>query len=119
MKLLGVLGSLGLFLGVAAGAFAAHALRSHLSESMLNAFETGVRYQIYHSLALLLAAILSERGILFHYAGIFYAVGIVLFCFSLYVLALTGIKWFGMITPIGGLSFLIGHAFLLAGFLRN
>src|SRR4030095_4468445 len=99
MKFLGILGSIGLFIGVLLGAFAAHALKSQLSEPMQNTFDTGVRYQMYHSIAILIAAIFYERSPLFHYAGIFYAIGIVLFSFSLYFLAITGIKGFGIITP--------------------
>jgi uncharacterized membrane protein YgdD (TMEM256/DUF423 family) len=118
MKLFGVLGSIGLFLGVALGAFAAHALKGHLSEQMQNVFETGVRYQMYHSLALLLVAVLCERGGLFPYAGYCYAAGIVLFSFSLYALALTGVGMLGAITPLGGVCFLAGHALLLVAFLR-
>jgi len=119
MRLLGVLGASGLLLGVAFGAFAAHFLRQNLSESMQQVFETGVRYQIYHSLAILIAAILSQKGSIFFTAGLFYAAGILLFSFSLYLLALSGIKWLGAITPFGGVCFLVGHAVLLIGFLRQ
>lgn len=118
MKMLGLLGSIGLFLGVVLGAFAAHALKSQISEPMQNAFETGVRYQMYHSFAMLIATFFYYRSPFFHYAGVLYAIGIVLFSFSLYAMALTGIKWFGIITPIGGLNFLAGHALLFLGFLR-
>ncbi|PWT89058.1 MAG: DUF423 domain-containing protein [Acidobacteria bacterium] len=119
MKLLGILGSVGLLLGVMLGAFAAHGLRGHLSEQMQIVFETGVRYQMYHSFAVLIAAVLVQRNQNFFLAGIFYAIGIALFSFSLYILALTGIRWLGAITPLGGLSFMIGHALLLIGFLRT
>ena len=119
MKILGILGSLGLFLGVALGAFGAHFLRGHLSEEMQNVFETAVRYQMYHSIAIVLAAILVQRNSLFMQAGIFYVIGILLFSGSLYALALTNMKALGIITPFGGLSFLIGHAVLLVGFLRT
>ena len=119
MRFLGIIGSLGLFLGVALGAFGAHFLRAHLSEQMQNVFETAVRYQMYHSIAIVLTAILVQRNSLFMQAGIFYAIGIVLFSGSLYALALTDTKALGIITPFGGLSFLIGHALLLIGFLRT
>ena len=118
MRLLGLLGSIGLFLGVALGAFGAHALKAQLSETALNTFETGVRYQMYHSFAILIAAYFVDRGSLFQTAGILYACGILLFSFSLYVLALTGIKWFGAITPIGGLCFLAGHLLMVLQFWR-
>ena len=118
MKLFGSIGAVGLFLGVAFGAFAAHSLRGHISAEMLGVFETGVRYQMYHSIALLVVAFLADKGKQFRYAGILYIVGIVLFSFSLYILALTGIMELGIITPFGGVSFLLGHIFLLIGFLK-
>jgi uncharacterized membrane protein YgdD (TMEM256/DUF423 family) len=119
MRILGIIGSLGLFLGVALGAFGAHALRSQLTESALNTFETGVRYQMYHSLAILVAAFFIDRNSWFQTAGYFYTAGIVLFSFSLYVLAWTGIKWLGAITPLGGLCFLAGHVILFIAFLKS
>ena len=119
MKLLGLIGSAGLFLGVALGAFGAHALRDHLSERMQSVFETGVRYQMYHSLAILAAALLLPRHPLFQTAGYFYAAGIVLFSFSLYLLAVTEIRILGAITPIGGLCFLAGHALMFFAFLKS
>jgi uncharacterized membrane protein YgdD (TMEM256/DUF423 family) len=117
MRILGMIGSIGLFLGVALGAFGAHALREHLSDRMLSVYETGVRYQIYHSLAILLAALFVERIPLFYTAGMFYAAGIVLFSFSLYLLAVTNTGWLGAITPLGGVCFLIGHAWMFYAFL--
>lgn len=118
MKLLGMIGSLGLFLGVALGAFAAHSLRGQLTEAMQAVFETGVRYQMYHSLAIVLAAVLSRHSPLFAYAAGLYIAGILLFSCSLYALALTGIRWLGAITPAGGFCFLTGHLLLLVGFFR-
>jgi uncharacterized membrane protein YgdD (TMEM256/DUF423 family) len=93
-------------------------LKSKLSDAAMNTFEIGVRYQMYHSLAILLAALLAERSSSFQTAGYFYAAGIVFFSFSLYILALTGMKWLGAITPLGGLCFLAGHALLLVPFVR-
>lgn len=119
MRIFGILGSAGLFIGVALGAFGAHALRNRLEPSMLAAFETGVRYQMYHSLALILVAMLVIRGPIYNYAGFFYIAGIVLFSFSLYILALSGIRGFGIITPFGGICFLIGHLCLLIAFLHE
>ena len=119
MRILGIIGSLGLLLGVGLGAFGAHALRSQLTESALNTFETGVRYQMYHSLAILIAALFADRNSWFQTAGYFYAAGIVLFSFSLYVLAWSGIKWLGAVTPFGGLCFLVGHILLLFAFLKS
>ena len=119
MRILGIIGSLGLLLGVALGAFGAHALRSQLTESALNTFETGVRYQMCHSLAILIAALFVDRNSWFQTAGYLYIAGIVLFSFSLYVLAWSGIKWLGAIIPFGGLCFLAGHILLLIAFLKS
>jgi len=99
------------FLGVAFGAFGAHALRSRLSPEMLGVFETGVRYQMYHVFALLIvAAAIGHIGNarLLVIAGWFFFAGILLFSGSLYALALTSVGILGALTPIGGLLFLIG-----------
>lgn len=119
MRILGLIGSAGLFLGVALGAFGAHALRDSLSERMHSVFETGVRYQMYHSLAILVAAFLAPRHPWFQAAGVLYTAGIVLFSFSLYLLAVTEIRWLGAITPLGGLCFLAGHAILFIAILKS
>ena len=118
MRVLGIIGSAGLFLGVALGAFAAHGLKQQLTESAMTTFETGVRYQMYHSLAILIAAFFTNRSSLFQTAGYFYTAGILLFSFSLYLLAWSGMKWLGAITPFGGLCFLAGHALLLIAFVK-
>ena len=105
------------FLGVAFGAFGAHALRSRLSPEMLAVFETGVRYQMYHTFAVLIvAAAIGHNGNarLLVIAGWIFVAGIVLFSGSLYTLALTGVGTLGAITPIGGLLFLIGWLCLAA-----
>ena len=103
-------------LGVALGAFGAHALRGRLTEQMLSVFETGVRYHMYHALALLLVASVADRlgGRLLNAAGWSFTAGIVLFSGSLYVLAATGVTTLGAITPLGGLAFLIGWFCLAA-----
>ena len=103
------------FLGVALGAFGAHALKSRLSPEMLAVFETGVRYQMYHAFAVLIvAAAIGHIGNarLLVIGGWFFFFGILLFSGSLYALALTGAGILGAITPIGGLLFLIGWACL-------
>jgi uncharacterized membrane protein YgdD (TMEM256/DUF423 family) len=109
-----VLGSLFALLGVAAGAFGAHALRARLSANDLAIFETGVRYQMYHALALLAVALLLSRAP--HSgaatAGWLFTAGIAIFAGSLYVLVLTGNRWLGAVTPIGGVAFLAGWAVL-------
>lgn len=108
------LGSLFMFFGVAFGAFGAHALKNKLSEHYLHVFTTGVLYQLIHALGLFVVAWLTTQSSdpKINLAGIFLSAGIVLFSGSLYVLAVTQIKWFGPITPVGGVSFLIGWAIL-------
>ena len=102
------------FTGVALGAFGAHGLRARLSPEMLAVFETGVRYQLVHAVALLALAGLVDRlnGRLITAAGWLFLTGIVLFSGSLYLLALTGVTILGAITPLGGLAFLAGWACL-------
>jgi uncharacterized membrane protein YgdD (TMEM256/DUF423 family) len=104
------LGSLAAFIGVALGAFAAHGLKSRLDAGMLATFEIGVRYHMYHALALLAVAWACSRwpGTITAAAGWLFIAGIVVFSGSLYVLALTGVRWLGAITPLGGLAFLAG-----------
>ena len=101
-------------LGVAAGAFGAHALKQRLSAEFLQVFETGVRYQMYHAFGLLVVAVAMDRwpSNAIQIAGWLFLAGIVLFSGSLYVLCLSGIRALGAITPIGGLCFLAGWAFL-------
>lgn len=100
-------------LAVAAGAFGAHALRARLAPEMLDVFETGARYQMYHALALLAVAWGAERwGGSAVLAGWAFVVGIVVFSGSLYLLALTGTRWLGAVTPVGGVAFLVGWAAL-------
>lgn len=104
-------GALGGLLSVALGAFAAHGLRGRLSADMLAVFQTGVQYQFFHSLALLMVGALAAQGLSvpgMRCSALLFAVGIVIFSGSLYALALTGIKWLGAITPIGGICFLAG-----------
>ena len=103
------------FVAVAFGAFGAHALRSKLSPEMLQVFETGVRYQMFHALALLVTAIAVARfdGWVARAAGWCFLAGIVLFSGSLYALALTGVRTLGAITPLGGVAFLVGWALLI------
>jgi uncharacterized membrane protein YgdD (TMEM256/DUF423 family) len=118
VNLFGVLGAVSAFLGVALGAFGAHALKSRLSSEALAIFETGVRYQMFHALALLVVAarLPDPRGSI---AGWLFVAGTVLFSGSLYALALTGIRGLGAITPVGGLCFLAGWALLALAFARR
>lgn len=119
MRFFGAAGAIGLFLAVAFGAFAAHGLRSQLTPEMFGVLQTGVRYQFYHSLALLVVALLANKNRLFKFAGAFYIAGIIVFCSSLYVLSITGLRWIAFVTPLGGLSFLAGHVLLFLGFLKT
>jgi uncharacterized membrane protein YgdD (TMEM256/DUF423 family) len=109
-------GALAGFVAVALGAFGAHGLRGRLSPDMLAVFETGVRYQMYHALALMLTSALTGGAIVHGRAaaaaGWLFVAGIVLFSGSLYVLAITGISILGAITPLGGVAFLLGWACL-------
>ena len=106
--------------GVMLGAFASHGLKSKLSESLLSAFETGVTYQFYHALALFVLALWlkQSQSVWFVVSGYLWLAGVVLFSGSLYALALTGVKWFGPITPIGGLLFIAGWVSLLVGAIK-
>ena len=104
------LGALSAFVSVAAGAFGAHALRARLEPAALAVFETGARYQMYHALALLAVAWAGSRwpGPWAGRAGWLFVAGTLLFSGSLYALALSGIRWLGAITPLGGVAFLLG-----------
>lgn len=100
-------------LAVALGAFGAHALRSHLEPRDLEIFETGVRYQMYHALALLAAAWLLDKGITQAGGAAWgFTIGTVIFSGSLYLMVFTGQRWLGAVTPIGGVAFLAGWAML-------
>jgi uncharacterized membrane protein YgdD (TMEM256/DUF423 family) len=108
------LGAVAGFVGVALGAFGAHALRAQISPEHLAVFETGVRYQVLHALALVLVVFLLGRkpARLTTAAGWCFTLGIVLFSGSLYVLSITGTTAVGVVTPLGGLFFLAGWACL-------
>ena len=99
-------------LSVAGGAFASHALKERLSDRALEIFETGSKYQMYHALALLAIGVLLSRSevasTLLNTAGFAFIAGVVLFSGSNYALSLSGIKWLGAITPLGGVAFLVG-----------
>jgi uncharacterized membrane protein YgdD (TMEM256/DUF423 family) len=99
-------------LSVAAGAFASHALKPQLSERAMEIFETAARYQMYHALALLFVGLSLTQtetpSIWLRVAGFAFIAGVFLFSGSLYTLSLSGIKWLGAITPLGGAAFLLG-----------
>ncbi len=116
------LGSISGGLGVALGAFGAHVLKDRLAANMLANFETGVRYQMYHALALLAVAWAVGRwpGSAWPLAaGWAFVAGTILFSFSLYALALSGLRWLGAITPLGGVAFVAGWVCLLVAAWRG
>ncbi len=112
------LGALSAALAVAAGAFGAHALRDRLAQDLLQVFETAARYQMYHALGLLAAAWAVGRAEAAgpRLAGWLFVLGTLLFSGSLYLLALTGARWFGAITPLGGAAWIAGWAILALTF---
>lgn len=114
VRLFAGLGAVLALVGVALGAFGAHGLRSVLSAQDLATFETGVRYQMYHALALLAVAGAAARwpGSTAPLAGWLFVAGILVFSGSLYTLVLSGQRWLGAVTPLGGLAFLAGWALL-------
>ncbi len=121
-RLFFALGALSGGLGVALGAFGAHGLRARLAADMLATFETGVRYQVYHALALLAVAFALTRwpgSGLPPAAGWLFLAGTVLFSGSLYLLALTGARWWGAVTPFGGLAFIAAWGCLFVVALRG
>jgi uncharacterized membrane protein YgdD (TMEM256/DUF423 family) len=108
-------------LAVLLGAFGAHGLESRLSPEMLEIFETGVRYHFYHALGLCVVAWVVARNPevpAARLAGLLFVVGIVIFSGSLYALALTGARWLGAITPVGGVAFILGWATLAVAAVR-
>jgi uncharacterized membrane protein YgdD (TMEM256/DUF423 family) len=105
-----VLGAVLAGMGVIAGAFGAHGLRGHLTPELLGVFETGVRYHLIHALGLLAVAWAMTRwpGAATSTAGWLFLAGILLFSGSLYGLSLSGLRWLGAITPIGGVAWVVG-----------
>jgi uncharacterized membrane protein YgdD (TMEM256/DUF423 family) len=117
-----VLGAFGALIGVALGAFGAHALKARLAPEMLAVWKTAVDYHFYHSLGLLAVGIieaLRRPSRLLSIAGWSMATGVILFSGSLYLLALTRLSWLGLITPLGGTAFLLGWGCMLAALLRS
>lgn len=115
------IGALSAFLGVAAGAFGAHGLKSRVTPEMLGVFEVGVRYQVYHAFALIACAWAATKwpGPLVNTSGWLFVVGTVVFSGTLYALSLTGVRWLGAVTPLGGLAFLAGWICLALAALRG
>ena len=120
-RLFVIIGALSGAIGVAAGAFGAHALRARLEPRLLEVFETGARYQMYHAIAMVAAAWVVTRfpGSLANASGWLFLAGTLLFSGSLYAMAFTGIRALGAITPLGGVCFIAGWACLALAALRR
>lgn len=117
-----LLGSIAAGIAVALGAFGAHALKTRLSPELLQTFETGVRYHMYHALALFAVAFAISKWPASSWpvaAGWLFVIGIVVFSGSLYLLAVSGVKWLGAITPIGGVAFIAGWLCLIMTAVRG
>ena len=110
-----IAGSFFAALAVIFGAFGAHGLKSKVSPEDLIIFETGVRYQMYHALGLVLLGLLgmSTSFIISQLPALFFVIGIIIFSGTLYLIPLTGIRWLGAITPIGGIAFIAGWFMLI------
>lgn len=116
-KLFITLASLSGMLAVIIGAFGAHGLRGKLDDYAMGVFETAVQYHFYHALALLAVGVIAlsqPHSTLLKSSGWLFLLGTVIFSGSLYILAITGVKWLGAVTPLGGLAFIAGWACLAA-----
>ncbi len=116
------LGGANAFFSVALGAFGAHGLRGQIPDRLLAVYHTGVEYQMYHALALFAVGAWMERTSGARYGNLaagLLLTGILLFSGSLYLLAITGNRSLGIVTPIGGMAFLAGWAILVVGMLRT
>lgn len=126
-KIFLILGTVLAGLGVALGAFGAHGLKKLVPPETVSSYQTGVQYQMYHAFALLIVGILCERFSrnLINWSGAFFVLGIVLFSGSLYLLSSlkamnkVGVSGIGIVTPIGGLMFLVGWILLLVAIIRK
>ncbi len=109
---------IGAFLGglaVALGAFGSHGLKKRLTPESIATFEIGVRYQMYHALAMMLVAFVPNASA----SGWLFLVGVILFSGSLYALVFMGKRWLGAITPLGGLAFIAGWLFVILNVLNS
>ncbi len=116
-KLFITLASLSGMLAVVFGAFGAHALKGKLDDQALKVFETAVQYHFYHTFALLVVGVIAlnqPQSVLLKSSGWLFVIGILVFSGSLYLLSLTGVRWLGAITPLGGLALIAGWACLAA-----
>ncbi len=106
-------------LAVSMGAFATHGLKDTLSVKLMAVMQTGVQYQFYHTFALLLVGLLLRQQVsrLLSLSAVAFLAGLLLFCGSLYLMAFSGVRWLGIVTPFGGLAFIVGWLFLAGFFL--
>ncbi len=120
-RLFAITGAVMALLAVTLGAFGAHVLRARVSPEDLIIFETGVRYQMYHALGLFVVAWAASRwpGATVHAAGWLFMAGILIFSGSLYLLVLTGTRWLGAITPLGGVAMILGWGLLAWGIFQG
>lgn len=121
-KLFLVLGAVNAFLSVGLGAFGAHGLKAKLTPDLLAVYKTGVEYHFYHALGLLTVGLVAAQfpqSALVRGSGWAMLAGIVVFSGSLYILSITGVRWLGAITPIGGVAFLVAWALLAVGVARS
>jgi len=117
-----LLGALSAMIGVGMGAFGAHGLKTIISPELLVVYQTGVSYQMYHALGLIGIALIrlqASNSKLLIWAGWLMFIGILLFSGSLYLLALLNLNWLGMITPIGGVCFLIAWLLIMLYAVQN
>jgi uncharacterized membrane protein YgdD (TMEM256/DUF423 family) len=117
-----ILGGINAALAVALGAFGAHGLKARLTPDMLAVYQTGVHYHLFHALGLLAvglsAAQITDAAVL-RWSGWLMLAGIVLFCGSLYVMGVAGLRWLGAVTPLGGLSFIVAWGLFVVAMARS
>jgi uncharacterized membrane protein YgdD (TMEM256/DUF423 family) len=109
-------------LAVALGAFGAHGLKSRLTPELMAIYQTGVQYHFYHTFALLVCGVLIYGGMdsfAMRVSAYSFIAGIIIFSGSLYILAITDLRWLGAITPVGGLAFIVGWCALAFGIMRS
>lgn len=114
-------GAFNAFIAVGAGAFAAHGLKDVLTAEYLAVFKTAADYQMLHGVSLILIGLLNKQNASRYItaSALFMLAGIILFSGSLYILAISGIKWLGLITPVGGVFFLVAWLILSFNYFRN
>ena len=121
-KLFLILGSFNAALVVLLGAFGAHALKARLSTEMLAVYQTGVHYHLFHALGLLAVGLVATQitdSSYLRWSGWLMLVGIILFSGSLYLLSVSGLRWLGMITPVGGISFIIAWILFVVSIVKS